>query len=93
MLRPKIVEQDYFEFKIALQKSITNGTRLEPTDKVRWKEWVKKHSVQEAAFRSLASKQFEEPIAIILDEEGFWGGYYLYTPDEEVCLKWTRSES
>ena len=90
MARPKIVEQNYFEFKVALQKCTDAGRRIEPVDKVRWKEWVKDNKIQEAAFRSMATKQFDDPKAVILDQDGPWGGYYMYTPTEEVCLKWTR---
>ena len=90
MARPKIVEQNYFEFKVALQKSTDSGSRIEPTEKDRWKTWVKENKIQEAAFRSMANQQFDEPRAVILDEEGPWGGYYMFTTAEEVCLKWTR---
>jgi hypothetical protein len=87
--RPSIVEQNYFEFKVALRDATNKGCRLEPKDKDRWKAWVRENKVQEAAFRSMAAQKFEDPQAVILDEEGPWGGYYLYTPTEEICLKWT----
>ena len=90
MSRPSIVEQNYFEFKAALQRATDSGQRIEQTEKDRWKAWVRAHKIQEAAFRSMASQKFEEPKAVILDEEGPWGGYYLYTPVDEICLKWTR---
>lgn len=88
MARPNIVEQNYFEFKAALRQATDAGLRIEPLEKDRWKTWVKGNKVQEAAFRSMASQKFEDPKAVILDVEGDWGGYYLYTPVEEVCLKW-----
>ena len=90
MSRPTIVEQNYFEFKVALQKATDNGTRIEEKEKDRWKSWVRENKIQEAAFRSMASQKFDDPKAVILDDEGDWSGYYLYTPIEEVCFKWTR---
>lgn len=88
MARPSIVEQNYFEFKAALQSATDSGNRIEPAEKDRWKHWVRENKIQEAAFRSMASQKFENPTAVILDEEGPWGGYYIYTPVEEICLKW-----
>lgn len=89
MPRPKIVEQNYFEFKRALQRATDLGKSIDRSDKERWKAWVRTQRIQEAAFLSLASAKFDDPRAVIIDEEGPWGGYYLYTPREELCLKWT----
>jgi hypothetical protein len=91
MPRPTIVEQNYFEFKVALQQATDAGRRIEQKEKDRWKHWVRENKIQEAAFKSVASQKFDEPVAVILDDDGPWGGYYLYTPVEEVCLKWTRT--
>ena len=90
MPRPTIVEQNYFEFKVALQRATDAGARIEQDDKTRWKSWVRDNRIQEAAFRSMALQKFDDPRAVILDEDGPWRGYYLYTPVEEICLKWTR---
>ena len=89
MAHPSIVEQNYFEFKTALRSATDAGHRLEPVQKDAWKAWVRLNKIQEAAFKSMASQKFENPKPVILDEEGPWGGYYLYTPVEEICLKWT----
>lgn len=90
MPRPSIVEQNYFEFKRALQHATDRGQRLEKTEKKRWKSWVRENRIQEAAFRSLAAGKFDDPSMVIIDAEGPWGGYYVYTTTEEICLKWTR---
>ncbi|MEJ2159913.1 MAG: hypothetical protein P8X53_05460 [Chromatiales bacterium] len=92
MGRPKIVEQNYFEFKAALRKAVDEGNRLEPKEKERWRAWVKKHRIQEAAFRSLAEGRFEGIAPVIIDDDGPWGGYYLFSTAEEACLKWTRED-
>ena len=88
MPRPSILEQNYFEFKLALQKATDEGNRIEKTEKDRWKAWVRANKIQEAAFKSMASGKFDEAVTVIIDEDGPWGGYYVYTPVEEVCLKW-----
>ena len=89
MSRPTIVEQNFFEFKAALRASTDAGTRIEMAEKDRWKAWVREHKIQEAAFRSMAAQKFDEPVAVIIDDDSDWSGYYLYTPTEEICLRWT----
>ncbi len=39
MPRPTIVEQNYFEFKVALQQATDAGRRIEQKEKDRWKSW------------------------------------------------------
>lgn len=90
MSRLRIVEQNYFEFMSALRAAADNQERIEPSDKGKWKTFVTEHRIQEAAFKSLAEKKFENMTAVIIDTDGPWKGYYLYTSVEEACLKWVR---
>jgi hypothetical protein len=90
MSQIRIVEQNYFEFTSALRSAADNGNRIEPKEKERWKAFVRENRIQEAAFRSLAEKKYEGVQPVIIDMEGPWYGYYLYTPSEEACLKWVR---
>ncbi len=90
MSQIRIVEQNYFEFSAALRDATDTGNKIEPHDKTRWKEFVKENRIQEAAFKSLANKKFEEMKPVIIDDGSAWSGYYLYTTVEEACLKWVR---
>ena len=90
MSQIRIVEQNYFEFSAALRDASDTGNKIEPSDKERWKEFVKEHRIQEAAFKSLADKKFEDMMPVIIDNDTPWKGYYLYTTVEEACLKWVR---
>lgn len=90
MSRPRIVEQNYFEFQSALRAAADNGERIEPQEKERWKAFVVDNGIQEAAFKSLAEKKYEGIKPVIIATEGPWKGYYLYTTTEEACLKWVR---
>ena len=67
MGRPRIVEINYHDFVSALRTAASEGTRLEPTEKDRWAQWVKDNEVKEAAFRSYCKGQFEQLKAVILD--------------------------
>ena len=51
---------------------------------------MREHKIQEAAFMSLAGKKYEGMQPVIIDNDGPWRGYYLYTTDEEAVLKWVR---
>ena len=90
MSQVRIVDQNYFEFSVALRDAGSKGTRIEPRDKEKWKAWVTENRIQEAAFRSLAGKKYENMQPVIIDEDGPWNGYYLYTTEEEAVLKWVR---
>ena len=67
MARPQIVEQNFFEFRAALQRATNSGTRIEPKEKERWKTWVREHKIQEAAFAKIASGKCEEVIPVIIE--------------------------
>ena len=90
MSQVRIVEQNYFEFTNALRSASDRGNKLEPSAKTEWKAWVTEHRIQEAAFKSLADKKYEGMTPVIIDEDGPWQGYYMYTTDEEAVLKWVR---
>jgi hypothetical protein len=90
MSQVRIVEQNYFEFSAALRAAADAGTRIEPRDKDRWKDYVREHRIQEAAFKSLADKKYEGMKPVIIADDSQWQGYYLYTTDEEAVLKWVR---
>lgn len=93
MSQVRIVEQNYFEFTVALRAASDNGTRIEPRDKDRWKSYVRQNRIQEAAFKSLADKKYEGMQPVIIDEDSAWQGYYMYTTAEEAVLKWVRDDA
>jgi hypothetical protein len=93
MSRPSIQDIDYHEFLTALRKAVDDGSRIDVSERQRWTEWVKKHRVREAAFKSMGGGRFEGLQPVIIDNDGKWGGYYLHSSEEEACLKWYRPES
>jgi hypothetical protein len=90
--RPRIVPVDYDQFLAELRKATDIGKRIDASDKARWSAWVKQNNIREAAFKSVGSNQFDGLKAVIIDDPGAWGGYYLYTTSEEACLKWMKAE-
>ena len=68
MARPRIVEKDYYQFQQALRKAIDNGTRIDVSEKGRWKAWVKEHSIKEASFKSFGAGMYEGLEPVIIDQ-------------------------
>lgn len=90
MARPKIVERDYYLFRQALRDAVDSGKRIDKTQKQAWKDWVKSHRIKEAAFKSFGKGMYEGLEPVIIDSDGDWGGYFLYSEIEEACLTWVR---
>jgi len=90
MARPKIVEKDYYQFQKALRRAIDTGNRIDVSEKKRWKEWVKEHLVKEASFKSFGAGMYEGLEPVIINQDDEWGGYYMFSRDEEVVLTWVR---
>jgi phosphopantetheinyl transferase len=90
MARPRIVEKDYYQFQQALRRAVDSGKRIDRSETGRWKEWVKKHRVKEASFKSFGKGMYDGLESVIIDQDDEWGGYYLYSKAEEVVLTWVR---
>jgi hypothetical protein len=91
MGRPKIVEMNYHDFSRALQQAINAGTRLERSDGDQWTQYVAEHQINEVAMSSWGHSKLG-PVKPVIISTGHWAGYYVYSVDEEGCLKWTRED-
>ena len=88
MSRPKVEQINFQEFKRAVERAIVNGTRILPREKDRWVKYVATHQVRETNFQAYARAMFEYLEPLILDEPAPWGGYYMWSVDYEVVLRW-----
>lgn len=93
MARPRIVDVDYYLFQRALRKAIDSGLRIDKADKDRWLSWVRENHVKEAAFMTFGQGKYEGLEPVIIDGDSEWRGYYLFSIQEEACLKWDRAGS
>ena len=94
MAKPRIYQVDFFDFQVALRTAIDAGHRIDKADKKKWKAYVRANSVPEAAMRKRAEGmalggQFQ---VVIINDEGDWEGYYVYSPDDQFCLKFSVRE-
>ena len=91
MARPKVKEVDYFQFLEQLKLAGDAGRRIDPADKARWKAYVQSRGIQEAATMVFAKAKAEVVKSAIIDG-GDWDGYYVYGPDDHLCLKYVPAD-
>ena len=72
---------------LKLETAALAGARVEQKDKAKWQDYVKNHKVKEAASRVLAKSISETVVPVIIDSDDEWSGYYLYSKQDNVCLK------
>jgi hypothetical protein len=92
MPRPKIIEVDYHQFASRLRKATNAGHRLEKVDQPAWDDFVSAHNVNEVAMSSWGRSKFTKIEPVIINDGGSWEGYYVYSKDDEACLKWTVAD-
>jgi hypothetical protein len=90
MSRPKVEELIFPEFKRALERAIVAGTRITPKERERWVSYVDTHKIRETNFQAYARGLYAGLEPVIIDEGPPWGGYYMWSPDYEVVLRWSR---
>ena len=92
MPRPKIVEVNYYQFAERLRKATDSGLRIEKTDQPAWDEFVSVNSVNEVAMASWGRSKFVGTVPVIINDGGSWAGYYVFSKEDEACLKWTLED-
>jgi len=92
MGRPRVVDVNYFDFQKNLRKAADQGHRIEKTDRSRWNAFIRENKILEASSISMAKAKGERVTAVII-EDGPWKGFYVYSPEDEFCLKFTRDDA
>ena len=92
MARPKIVEVDYYQFSERLRRATDAGKRLEKSDQPEWDNFVAAQNVNEVAMASWGRSKFENTTPVIINDGGSWQGYYVFSKEDEACLKWTLTD-
>ncbi len=85
----RILEMHYPDFERDLRTATNQKKKIEPTDKDAWQAYVAKHDVPEPAFKTKAnaSTKAGRTEAVIIDGSGSADGYYRYSRDERMALK------
>ena len=90
----RIYELQYPDFSNILRKAANAGKKIEQSNKEAWMNFVKKHNVPEAAIwsRGKTGTLSGKVSAVIIDGAGDADGYYVYSADEALCLKFESGE-
>jgi hypothetical protein len=78
----------------ALKSAANSGNRIEKTQKQSWIAYVRKNKVPEGAMRKHAELMGVggrlDPV--IINDDGAWEGYYVYSKDDQFCVKFDVRE-
>lgn len=92
MGQAQICEVNFFDFLEILRHATNEGKKIDKTDKDLWKSFVSKNSVPEAGLmvHAKAGATFGKIKEVIIEGvEDDKNGYYLYSEDDEFCLKYS----
>ena len=94
MRKPRIYSENYVYFMTALQTASNAGHRIEKTEKQRWADYVRSNKVPEAAMHKEAESMSVggRLKSVIINDNGEWEGYYVYSPDDQFCVKFDVRE-
>lgn len=94
MGRPQIIEVDFFDFKTRLRQAIDSGKRVEKSQADAWSSFVRENKVNEAAMIAWGKGKFVagKPSPVIIDDGSDWSGYYVFSQDDEMALKWKPAD-
>ena len=89
MNNPRIYSVYYFDFITALQKAINAKLRIDKAEKQRWADYVRKNKIPEAAMKMQAESMSVggRIESTIINDNGEWEGYYVYSKDDQFCIK------
>jgi hypothetical protein len=93
MPRANVVEYDYYQFLQMLRRASDSGRRIDKSDAERWSRYVRDKHLNEIAATAIAREKFERVELVILDEGLETDGLYLFSRDEEGCLRLTTLEA
>ncbi|MBT8069133.1 MAG: hypothetical protein KJO80_01760 [Gammaproteobacteria bacterium] len=85
----RIYELNYPDFSIILRDATNNKKKIEKTSKDAWKNYVARHNVPEPALltRGKAGTLSGKVDLVVIEGAGQADGYYVYSADEQFCLK------
>ena len=87
---PGMVEIAYQNFVRILRDATNSKHTIEKTNKEAWKAFVKKHGVPEAGMGvyARAGAMSGKTQAVIIEGAGASDGYYIYSSEDQFCLKY-----
>jgi len=89
MSQRRIYEFNYTEFSAILRNATRANQKIEKTNKEAWTSYIKKHNVPEAAVfsRGKSATMAGNVEGVIIEGAGSTDGMYVFSRDEQFCLK------
>jgi hypothetical protein len=89
MSQRRIYEFNYSEFSMILRSATRANQKIEKSDKDAWMNYVRKYNVPEGAIfsRGKTGTMSGKVDGVIIEGAGSSDGYYVYSKDEQFCLK------
>ncbi|HEY8923567.1 MAG TPA: hypothetical protein VIU64_04240 [Polyangia bacterium] len=90
MGQPRIIEVPYQAFLSTLQRASNAKKKIDFADKERWNKFVREHNIPEAgmAVKARSGAMSGKTKVVIIDGDGKADGYYIYSSDDQFCLKY-----
>jgi len=89
MSQRRIIEFNYSDFSSLLRRAAKSNHKVEKNDKEAWTDYVRKYNVPEAAVlsRGKTGTMSGNVESVIISGAGSSDGYYVFSRDEQICLK------
>ena len=89
MSERRVYELAYPELAVILRNATNKKKKIEKSDREEWKAYVKKHNVPEAVlmYRGKSATLSGKVEAVIVEGMGKSDGYFVFSSDEQFCLK------
>ena len=90
MGQPRIIEIPYQEFLTILRRATDSGKKIQSADKERWNRFIREHKVPEAgmAVKARSGAMSGKTRSVIVDGAGKLDGFYIYSAEDQFCLKY-----
>ena len=90
MGQQRIIEIQYHDFLKILQRATNLKKKIEKTNIEAWTSFVRKHKIPEGGMGGMAKAgaMSGKIKGVIIDGIGAADGYYLYSADDQFCLKY-----
>ena len=86
----RMIDVEYDDFMNRLKAAATAGQRIERRDKMKWLAYIREHRVLEGACMVHGRSVSDSVVPVIIDSIDEWNGFYVYSKDEGICLKFQR---
>ena len=86
----RMIDVEYDDFVNRLKAAAATGQRIERRDRTKWLAYIRENRVLEGACMVHGRSVSESIVPVIIDSNDEWNGFYVFSKDDLVCLKFQR---